>query len=66
MHIFQIPNGRLLEHSFKTFYVQWTGFGVWDLGINFDTFELGDSEQPGNSEPLFDDKFAYLLTIVMK
>ena len=37
-----------------------------DLGINFDTFELCDtkrldSEQPGNSEPFFDDKFAYLL-----
>jgi len=42
-----------------------------DLRINFDAFELGDnerldSEQPGNSEPLFDDKFAYLLTVVMK
>ena len=34
------------------------------LGINFDTFELGDSkrldsEQSGNIEPFFDDKFAY-------
>ena len=52
MHIFQIPNGRFM-YSGQVLEFR-------DLGINFDTFELGDSElldseQPGNSEPLFDN-----------
>jgi hypothetical protein len=63
MHIFQIPNGRFM-YSGQVLEFR-------NLGINFDTFKLGDSErldceQPGNSKPFFDDKFAYLLTVIMK
>ena len=41
------------------------------MNYNHSAVKLGDkerldSEQPGNSEPLFDDKFAYLLTVVMR
>ena len=63
MHIFQIPNGRFM-YSGQVLEFR-------NLGINFDTFKLGDSErldceQPGNRKPFFDDKFAYLLTVIMK
>ena len=62
MHIFQILNGRFM-YSGQVLEFR-------NLGINFDTFKLGDSErldceQPGNNEPFqMTDISTYFITTV--